>query len=96
MIASSTTIPSTTMNANSEIRLTETSFQGMKITAPRNEIGMPSDTQPARRSLKKSDSTSSTSAKPARPLRVSSSRRLRSTSVSSRQESSEMPSGILG
>ena len=48
-MASSTTIPSTTMNANSEIMLIDTSSVGIIQNVPRNEIGMPRLTQNASR-----------------------------------------------
>ena len=69
MTASSTTMPSTRMNAKSDTALSETSSVGISAIAPRNEIGMPRLTQKATRSSRKSASTTRTSANPAAPLR---------------------------
>ncbi len=96
MMASSTTMPSTRMKANSEIRLIDTSSVGISARAPRKEIGIPSDTQAASRSRRNSASTSATSAKPARPFLSSRSSRLRRMRVWSCQTVSWMPSGIRG
>ncbi|GIT05259.1 MAG: hypothetical protein CM1200mP29_06700 [Verrucomicrobiota bacterium] len=53
-MASSTTMPSTTINANSEIMLIDTSSEGISQNVPRNEIGMPRLTQKASRKRKNS------------------------------------------
>jgi hypothetical protein len=76
-IASSTTMPSAMMNANIEIMLIEMSNMGRNSIAPRNEVGMPTVTQNASRSSRKSPSTTSTMQRPRNPLRRSSSRRCR-------------------
>ena len=74
-MASSTTIPSTTMNAKSEIMLIETSSPGISQNVPRNEIGMPRLTQNARRNLRNRASTMNTRQNPVTPLRIIRSRR---------------------
>ena len=53
MIASSTTNPSTRMNANSDIRLIETPRPGISQIAPRKLMGIPRLTQKARRRRRK-------------------------------------------
>ena len=93
MMASSTTIPSTRMNANSEMTFTETSSPGIRAIAPRNEIGIPRLTQKARRSSRNSVSTTKTRMNPVAPLRSMSVRRSFSTSAWSCQSVIEMPSG---
>ena len=92
-IASSTTIPNTTMKANSEIMLIETSSVGISQNVPRNEIGMPRLTQKARRNRRNNASTRNTRPKPVSPLRIIRSRRPRRYVESSCQVVNSMPSG---
>ena len=63
-IASSTTMPSTMINANSVIMLTDTPSVGISISAPMNEIGMPIVTQKATRSSRNRPRQIMTSARP--------------------------------
>ena len=65
-MASSTTMPSTKMNANSEIILIDWSNSPMQAIAPRNEIGMPRVTQNANRMRRNRVNTTKTSTKPER------------------------------
>ena len=93
MIASSTTIPSTRVKANSEMTLADTSSDGIIAMAPRNEIGMPRLTQKASRSSRNSVSTMKTSTNPLAPVRSIRLRRSFSTSASFSQIVIETPSG---
>ena len=92
-MASSTTIPSTRTNANSEIMLTETPKAGISAMAPRNESGIPRLTQKASRSSRKSASATNTSTNPVAPLRSMRVRRSFSPSASLSQMVIETPSG---
>ena len=74
-MASSTTIPSTTMKANSEIMLIDTSSDGISQNVPRNEIGMPRLTQKAKRKRRNNASTMNTRQNPVTPFRIIKSRR---------------------
>ena len=95
-IASSTTIPRTRMNENSEIMLTDTPSIGIIAIAPRNDIGMPIDTQIASRNRRKSASTAKTRNSPLRALRNSRSMRPRRNTELSCQVVIVMPSGTRG
>ncbi len=57
------------MKAKVETSFIVTSSEGISMTVPRNEIGMPRLTQTASRSSRNSASIRNTSANPARPLR---------------------------
>ena len=92
-IASSTTIPSTRMNENSEIIFTDTSKIGIIAIAPRNEIGIPIVTHIASRNRKKRASTTKTRNSPLRALRNSRSMRPLRNSELSCQVVILMPSG---
>ena len=81
------------MKAKSENRLIERSKVGISHSAPRNEMGTPRLTQAARRKRRKRARLATTSRNPCSPLRVSSSRRSRSTFVWSRQVLIWTPSG---
>ena len=74
-MASSTTMPSVTMNAKRLIMLIDTSAVGRKSIEPAKLIGMPKVTQKASRGARKSPSTKSTSTRPIRALRSSRSMR---------------------
>ena len=52
MMASSTTIPNTTINMNADKTFTVTPISGSIINAPPKEIGIPIDTQNATDGLK--------------------------------------------
>ncbi len=68
-IASSTTMPSVTMNAKSEIMLMETSTAGRKSSEPMKLIGIPSITQKAKRASRNKPSTRRTRIRPKAALR---------------------------
>ena len=70
-MASSTTIPSTRMNANSEIRLIVILNNGITKNVPRKETGIPILTHIAREGLRNSVRITSTSANPTIPLLIS-------------------------
>ena len=83
-IASSTTMPSTSKNANSEIRLMLTSRAGITIAAPRNATGIPIATHSASRNCKNNASSTSTINPPCIALVTSKSMRPRRITDSSR------------
>ena len=95
-MASSTTMPSTTMKAKREIRLIVTSKVGISRMAPRKETGIPRATQPASLRRRKRARTRNTSTNPVRPLRSSRESRSRRILLSSCQVVSRMPSGSRG
>ena len=74
-IASSTTIPSTTMKAKSEIMFTDAPKKGIRKSAPRNEVGIPQATQNATRTSRKRLRQSTTRISPICALRHSRSMR---------------------
>ena len=94
-IASSTTIPSTRMKANSDITLIVTSTYGSRASAPMNETAMPTDTQRASRSFRNRASTRNTSRRPSRPLSSSTRSRSCSGTVSSSQVVIDRPGGSV-
>ena len=57
-------MPRDRMNANSEIKLMDTSRAGMRSSAPRKLMGMPSITQKASRTFMNSPRASVTSVSP--------------------------------
>jgi len=67
-IASSTTMPSTTMKANIEIMFSEAPQAGMIQNPPMKEIGMPMATQKARRGCRKRARQMKTSTRPIVPF----------------------------
>ena len=69
-IASSTKIPSTTINANKETRLIDAPTNPMVAKAPMNEIGRPIATQMARDGRRKSERTRNTSNNPWNAFRI--------------------------
>ncbi len=76
-IASSTTMPSAMMKAKSEIMLIVTPKNGRNRNAPRKETGIPSVTQKATRTSRKSPSRTSTRTSPRPPFLRSRVRRWR-------------------
>ena len=94
-IASSTTMPSTRMNANSDIMLIETSNTGISAIEPRKDTGMPSVTHSASRRRRNSASTTNTIAKPVIALLASRSIRLLSTLAESSQVAMLIPGGAV-
>ena len=94
-IASSTTMPSVTMNANVVTMLIEISAGPRISSAPRNEIGMPSATQNASRKSMNTARITTTSTRPSSAFLSRRFRRSRRISESSRQTSTEMFAGSL-
>ena len=92
-IASSTTIPSVMMNANSVIMFTVAPSPGISRKAPKNATGSPAAVQTASRLDRVKKSTRKISASPCRPLRTSNSTRLSNTSELSYQVVNESPAG---
>ena len=87
-------MPSTTIKAKREIRLIEACMVGISQMAPRNEMGIPSETQNASRSRRNRVRIMKTRAKPHRAFLRSRSRRLSRTREKSAHIVSEIPSGI--
>ena len=93
IIASSTTIPSTTTKANNDMTLIETSRPGIIASAPRNEIGIPRLTHTASRSSKNKARTRKTRRNPVAPFRSISERRAFSNLAESCHTVSATPAG---
>ena len=94
MIASSTTIPSTRMKANSESMFIDMPSSGSTHSAPMKEIGIPIVTQKARRKRRKSASTRKTRSSPWMPFLSKRDRRLCRITVRSELIVSSVPAGI--
>ena len=96
MMASSTTIPRTIMKAKREIMLMETSKLG-KIASPvKKDIGIPSVTQKANRTLRNNPRRTITSVRPMARFLNRSSRRLFSISDMSAKKVISTPAGREG
>jgi hypothetical protein len=93
-MASSTTIPSTTMKPSRETKLTDIPRWGITATAPRKEMGMPRLTHMARRSRRNSARMRTTRRKPPRALRIMVFSRSERTSELSLQTVRVTPSGM--
>ena len=91
--ASSTTIPSTMIRANSEIMLMLTPKGAKKSKAPRKEIGTPMATHVARRKSSMMTKNRNTMAKPSTPLRTRRLKRCCNMSVWSSHISTDVPGG---
>ena len=96
MMASSTTMPSTSRKANREIMLSPTPVYGSKKNAPRKATAIPTETHTATAGLRNSTNTKNTNSRPPKPFLSSVSTRPLNGTAASRQKDRVAPSGKFG